>query len=71
LTLFSRQTAIYNFVDGIAKKKQKQQIIPSITVPCYRGMVRGGDYKLKGGTGLATIAFRLNTTDTHFSATVG
>ena len=28
--------------------------------PCYRGVVRGGQFKLAEGTGLATIAFRLD-----------
>ena len=27
--------------------------------PCYRGVVRGGQFKLPEGTGLATVAFRL------------
>ena len=38
--------------------------------PCYRGVVRAGRYKLKDGIGLATIAFRLTTSETHLTATV-
>ena len=33
--------------------------------PCYRGVLRGGQFKLPGGTGLATVAFRLTVSNTH------
>merc|ERR1712066_483470 len=36
---------------------------------CYRGVLRGGQFKLPEGTGLATVAFRLTSTDDTLSAT--
>ena len=33
--------------------------------PCYRGVLRGGQFKLPEGTGLATVAFRLTVINTH------
>ena len=31
----------------------------NVNEPCYRGVIRGGLFKLPKGNGLATVAFRL------------